>query len=146
MSTIERARPSLSPRRLLFWLHIWVGLTFGLPFALLGITGSILVYEQPINDFFNPTPQVMAVGAIAASRKPSSMPRTKARPRPHRGIAFACRRRRAIPQSCVCARRNVARDAAPARAELFRRWSIRCRLQVLDVRRRWASCFHGLGT
>lgn len=54
----------MSTRRLLFLIHIWVGLAFCLPFALLGITGSILVYEQPINDLLNPGPQASAAGAI----------------------------------------------------------------------------------
>jgi uncharacterized iron-regulated membrane protein len=60
----QGSRFSASPRRLLFWLHIWVGLAFCVPFALLGITGSILVYEQPINDFFAPTPRATASGAM----------------------------------------------------------------------------------
>jgi uncharacterized iron-regulated membrane protein len=55
-----------SPRRLLFWLHIWVGLALCLPFALLGLTGSILVYEQPIDDIFAPVPQATAAGAMAS--------------------------------------------------------------------------------
>ena len=66
MSTTQRTHLSLSPRRVLFWIHIWVGLAFGLPFALLGITGSILVYEQPIDDFLNPGPRATAMGTIQA--------------------------------------------------------------------------------
>jgi uncharacterized iron-regulated membrane protein len=80
MSTIEhKPRLSLSPRRLLFWIHIWVGLAFCLPFALLGITGSILVYEQPINAFLAPNPQATAAGAM---QSPQSIidAATKARP------------------------------------------------------------------
>ncbi|HEX3483555.1 MAG TPA: PepSY-associated TM helix domain-containing protein [Micropepsaceae bacterium] len=57
---------SLSPRRLLFWIHIWIGLAFCLPFALLGITGSILVYEQPINALLAPIPAATAAGTIAS--------------------------------------------------------------------------------
>jgi len=65
MSTMGHApRLSLSSRRVLFWIHIWVGLAFCLPFALLGITGSILVYEQPINAFFSPNPPATAVGTM----------------------------------------------------------------------------------
>jgi uncharacterized iron-regulated membrane protein len=48
----------------MFWLHIWVGLAFCVPFALLGITGSLLVYEQPIDDVFWPQSQATASGVM----------------------------------------------------------------------------------
>jgi uncharacterized iron-regulated membrane protein len=65
MSGVKQGAP-LSVRRVLFLAHIWVGLAFCIPFALLGVTGSILVYEREINDFFNPAPPVTATGTIAA--------------------------------------------------------------------------------
>lgn len=67
MSTAEQASAtsvSVPVRRILFWVHIWVGLIFCLPFALLGLTGSVLVYEQPINNFFAPVPRATAVGTM----------------------------------------------------------------------------------
>ncbi len=67
MSTMEQTearRTPFSARRLLFWIHICIGLSLGIPFALLGITGSILVYEQGIDEFFSPAPRATAVGKM----------------------------------------------------------------------------------
>lgn len=38
----------------LLWLHRWVGLTIGLYFVLLGLTGSYLVYREPFQALFYP--------------------------------------------------------------------------------------------
>jgi uncharacterized iron-regulated membrane protein len=35
-------------RRLLQWLHLWIGLTAGLLFAVLGLTGTLLAYQTEI--------------------------------------------------------------------------------------------------
>ena len=35
-------------RRLLSWLHLWVGLVAGILFALLGLTGSVLVFHDDL--------------------------------------------------------------------------------------------------
>ena len=35
-------------RKLLSWLHLWVGLSAGLAFALLGLTGSVLVFHEDL--------------------------------------------------------------------------------------------------
>jgi uncharacterized iron-regulated membrane protein len=39
-----------------------VGLVFCIPVTLLGVTGSVLVYEKAINDWFQPPPQAFAQG------------------------------------------------------------------------------------
>jgi uncharacterized iron-regulated membrane protein len=65
MATIEPApRLALPVRRLLSWIHLWVGVAFCLPFALLGITGSILVYQQPISNFVTAAPRATAIGQM----------------------------------------------------------------------------------
>ena len=35
-------------RRLLSWLHLWVGLSVGIAFAVLGVTGSVLVFHEDL--------------------------------------------------------------------------------------------------
>jgi uncharacterized iron-regulated membrane protein len=42
------------PRRLLSALHLYVGLVIGPVFALIGLTGSILVYHQDVDEWLNP--------------------------------------------------------------------------------------------
>jgi uncharacterized iron-regulated membrane protein len=53
---------AITPRRVMFWLHIWIGLILGIPFAALGVTGSVLVYEQQIDDALSPAPVASARG------------------------------------------------------------------------------------
>ncbi|HEY2835073.1 MAG TPA: PepSY-associated TM helix domain-containing protein [Rhizomicrobium sp.] len=49
-------------RRLLFRFHMWIGLVLGLLLALLGLSGSILVYDDAIGDFLAPVPKATAKG------------------------------------------------------------------------------------
>lgn len=58
------ARPSARPvYRALQTLHLWIGLILCLPLAVLGITGSILVFEHELEDLFSAPPaQTLAVG------------------------------------------------------------------------------------
>ncbi len=49
-------------RRLLFQLHMWIGLILGLLLALLGLSGSVLVYDDAIADFLAPVPQAVGAG------------------------------------------------------------------------------------
>ncbi len=63
-------------RRFLFQVHMWIGLTLGLLFAALGLSGSAIVYDQEIANFFDPPPSAVAQGAplsldaiAAAARK-----------------------------------------------------------------------------
>ena len=51
-------------RRLLFQLHMWIGLILGLLLALLGLSGSVLVYDDAIADFLAPVPQAVAKGEV----------------------------------------------------------------------------------
>lgn len=43
-------------RRRIFWnkLHLWLGLVLGLPLALIGLSGSVLVFWQEIDAILNP--------------------------------------------------------------------------------------------
>jgi len=45
---------SLSIRDLLHTIHLWIGVVLCVPLFLLGITGSILVFEHEIEDWFEP--------------------------------------------------------------------------------------------
>ncbi|HVZ28468.1 MAG TPA: PepSY-associated TM helix domain-containing protein [Rhizomicrobium sp.] len=51
-------------RRLLFQLHMWIGLLLGLFLAALGLSGSAIVYDQEIAAFLNPPPAVVAHGDL----------------------------------------------------------------------------------
>lgn len=51
MTAVPPSRPSAPRRRLraaLAWLHLWVGLTVGLAFAVLGASGSALVFHNEL--------------------------------------------------------------------------------------------------
>jgi uncharacterized iron-regulated membrane protein len=64
MSVLEQTSASAWPsiRRWLLRIHLWIGIAFCIPFAVLGITGSYLVYDQ---DFTAP-PRATAVGEYKA--------------------------------------------------------------------------------
>jgi uncharacterized iron-regulated membrane protein len=49
-------------RNLLFQLHMWIGLGLGILFALLGLSGSLLVYEDGLADLIDPPPIATSVG------------------------------------------------------------------------------------
>jgi uncharacterized iron-regulated membrane protein len=49
-------------RRVLLQFHLWIGITFSIPFVILGVTGSYLVYDQ---DWQAP-PRATAVGEYKA--------------------------------------------------------------------------------
>jgi uncharacterized iron-regulated membrane protein len=62
-------------RKLLFQLHMWIGLGLGLLLVALGLSGSVLVYDDAIAKFLAPAPRATAQGAalpldriIAAAR------------------------------------------------------------------------------
>ena len=67
-------------RRLLFQLHMWIGLGLGLLLVLLGLSGSILVYDEDIQAWMLPVPHavadtvstVTAFGAVEVPAHPSS--------------------------------------------------------------------------
>jgi uncharacterized iron-regulated membrane protein len=49
-------------RRTLFTVHMWIGLTLGVLLAALGLSGSLLVYDQAIADFLSPPPRAATIG------------------------------------------------------------------------------------
>jgi len=49
-------------RRTLFTVHMWIGLTLGVLLAALGLSGSLLVYDQAIADFLSPPPRALTAG------------------------------------------------------------------------------------
>jgi len=62
-------------RRILFLLHLWIGLGLGLLLVALGLSGSVLVYDDVILDLLAPMPRAAAQGTplsldriIAAAR------------------------------------------------------------------------------
>src|SRR5882757_3603930 len=44
-------------RRTLFTVHMWIGLILGIFLAVLGLSGSLLVYDQGLADFVSPPPR-----------------------------------------------------------------------------------------
>lgn len=50
----ENTAMSVRLRRIWLWFHRWIGLTAGLLFALLGLTGSALVFDHAIDEWLNP--------------------------------------------------------------------------------------------
>ena len=46
----------------LFTVHMWIGLILGLLLAALGLSGSLLVYDQQIADLINPPPRATTAG------------------------------------------------------------------------------------
>ena len=54
-------------RRLFFQLHMWTGLILGLLLALLGLSGSVLVYDDAIADFLSPPPQAAPLAGLAVA-------------------------------------------------------------------------------
>src|SRR4051812_37985259 len=52
-----------SPRNVLFQIHMWIGLSIGILFILLGLSGSVLVYATPLTNALAPaTPKVTGSG------------------------------------------------------------------------------------
>jgi len=49
-------------RRTLFTVHMWIGLILGLLLAALGLSGSLLVYDDQIANLINPPPRAATTG------------------------------------------------------------------------------------
>ena len=49
-------------RHALFTVHMWVGLILGLLLAILGLSGSLLVYDETISDWISPPPRATTAG------------------------------------------------------------------------------------
>ena len=64
MSALEQTSGGAWPiiRRWLMRIHLWIGIAFCIPFAVLGITGSYLVYDQDVTA----PPRATAVGEYKA--------------------------------------------------------------------------------
>lgn len=52
----------ISLRRTLFTVHMWIGLILGLLLAALGLSGSLLVYDDALADLLNPPPRAATQG------------------------------------------------------------------------------------
>lgn len=49
-------------RRTLFTVHMWIGLILGVLLAVLGLSGSLLVYDEQIGNLINPPPRAITAG------------------------------------------------------------------------------------
>src|ERR1700761_442510 len=49
-------------RRSLFTIHMWVGLILGVLLAALGLSGSMLVYDDKIAELIAPSPRATTAG------------------------------------------------------------------------------------
>lgn len=58
-----------SVRRILLLVHLWIGVILGIPLVLIGLTGSVLVFEDELRDLFSPPPQ----GAVGEARPLSAI-------------------------------------------------------------------------
>lgn len=65
-----------SARKLIRQIHLWLGLILCAPLIVIGLTGSILVFDHEIDALFNPLPRVISAGEprlmadiVAAARK-----------------------------------------------------------------------------
>jgi uncharacterized iron-regulated membrane protein len=58
------AHPASAPsvRRILGLVHLWIGLILCPPLAIIGLTGSVLVFEHELDDLFGPEPQRASTG------------------------------------------------------------------------------------
>lgn len=52
IAAVALRRPSFRPA--MVWLHRWAGLTLGLLFVLMGLSGTLLVFEHDIDEALNP--------------------------------------------------------------------------------------------
>lgn len=76
--TIEPTiQPTIQPRRNRLWyravqqIHLWIGLLLCLPLGLLGVTGSILVFEHELEDLFSGRPAHTLAHTLAAGESRS---------------------------------------------------------------------------
>src|ERR1051325_5322449 len=60
--THEDAMSFATVRHTLFTVHMWVGLILGLLLAILGLSGSLLVYDETISDWISPPPRATTIG------------------------------------------------------------------------------------
>ena len=51
-----------SVRHTLFTIHMWVGLILGILLAALGLSGSLLVYDEAVSDWIAPPPRAQTAG------------------------------------------------------------------------------------
>ena len=49
-------------RRTLFTVHMWVGLILGILLALLGLSGSLLVYDEQVANLLDKRPLALTAG------------------------------------------------------------------------------------
>jgi uncharacterized iron-regulated membrane protein len=49
-------------RHTLFTIHMWVGLILGVLLAVLGLSGSLLVYDETVSDWLAPAPHAVTAG------------------------------------------------------------------------------------
>ena len=49
-------------RQTLFTVHMWIGLILGLLLAALGLSGSLLVYDDQMANLINPPPRATTAG------------------------------------------------------------------------------------
>ena len=54
-------------RRIIGQIHLWTGLVLFVPFVLLGLTGSLLVFEDELNNVFGPNHRAAGGAARPAS-------------------------------------------------------------------------------
>lgn len=110
-------------RRFLFQVHMWIGLILGLLLALLGLSGSILVYDTAIANLLSPPPRATMKGEALSLDRIAEAAHAVAGPGPlqimlprEEGEAIVVRVGRMSPMGPVPAQR-LARSGGRVRAE-----------------------------
>ena len=123
-----------------FWVqvHLWLGLTLGVVGVLIGLSGSILVYDHEIDAWLNP--QRYAISGTAG--RAAAMPSTRSAPKQALGKDARARPASAFPTRrpgpvMVFARAEATR-AVPAR--LPRSADRRRARHRVGPRSGWAGC------
>ena len=126
---------------------MWIGLGLGLLLVLLGLSGSVLVYDDDIADLIVPAAAGMAQGPMLSLDAIIAAARAARRPRPSALVlpqapgeaASGASRRDVAHGGDAGSRRGRQRgrhgEAPAARARRCKCSSIRCRAQVLGSRK-----------
>ena len=94
-------------RRLIGQIHLWAGLVLCIPFALLGLTGSVLVFQDELNQAFGPAARHVAAGGAARPTSDIIAAARAVAPAGFVPIAYTAPTERAVSHPCVSPSRDV---------------------------------------
>ena len=62
-------------RHALFTVHMWIGLILGILLAALGLSGSLLVYDEQVANLLDKRPEAVTAGTPLPLTSPMTKPR-----------------------------------------------------------------------